>query len=159
MMIEFFHGWRRKAGVVSLVMALAMMGAWIRSRLLLDVASVVTSDYQDMHELSSSRMGVMYTLTHFDFTGEPRRVRFASRKWDLPPGEDLLSGVPMKWRIDLAGFRFGKDFHPGNGTGIAAYVIPHWFPTGLLTLLSAYLILWKPRKREAEIAVDIEILQ
>jgi hypothetical protein len=30
-MHTFFHGWRRKAGLVSLVMALAMFGLWMRS--------------------------------------------------------------------------------------------------------------------------------
>ena len=28
---EFFKGWRRKAGVVTLVMALAFLGVWARS--------------------------------------------------------------------------------------------------------------------------------
>ncbi|HEY4263043.1 MAG TPA: hypothetical protein VGM98_22975 [Schlesneria sp.] len=31
-MRTFFYGWRRKAGVVTLVMALAFMGLWMRSR-------------------------------------------------------------------------------------------------------------------------------
>ena len=30
-MDEFFRGWRRKIGLVSLMMALSFMGGWIRS--------------------------------------------------------------------------------------------------------------------------------
>ena len=33
-MREFFHGWRRKAGLATLVMAYGLMGLWIRSGLL-----------------------------------------------------------------------------------------------------------------------------
>jgi hypothetical protein len=36
-MHTFFHGWRRKAGVVTLVIALVFIGGWIRSMSLLDV--------------------------------------------------------------------------------------------------------------------------
>ena len=34
---EFFKGWRRKIGVMTLVAALAAMGLWLRSNLCLDV--------------------------------------------------------------------------------------------------------------------------
>jgi hypothetical protein len=30
-MHTFFHGWRRKAGVATLLLALALIGGWIRS--------------------------------------------------------------------------------------------------------------------------------
>ena len=35
-MREFFCGWRRKAGCIALVMALALMAGWIRSYTLAD---------------------------------------------------------------------------------------------------------------------------
>ena len=39
-MREFFRGWRRKAGCISLVMALALMGVWIRSLSVMDLAII-----------------------------------------------------------------------------------------------------------------------
>jgi hypothetical protein len=36
-MREFFRGWRRKAGLVTLVMACAVMAMWARSRFINDV--------------------------------------------------------------------------------------------------------------------------
>lgn len=35
-MHTYFHGWRRKAGVVSLVMACLLCGMWVRSRIVGD---------------------------------------------------------------------------------------------------------------------------
>jgi hypothetical protein len=43
-MHTFFHGWRRKAGVVTLGLALAMTAVWIRSRIVEDDLSFVYSD-------------------------------------------------------------------------------------------------------------------
>ena len=37
-MREFFRGWRRKIGVVTLLMALVAMGGWVRSLYSVDVA-------------------------------------------------------------------------------------------------------------------------
>lgn len=39
-MWSFFHGWRRKAGVVTLVMALAMAAAWVRSCVVDDLIQI-----------------------------------------------------------------------------------------------------------------------
>jgi hypothetical protein len=35
-MYSFFHGWRRKAGCATLLIACGMMGMWMRSRLIGD---------------------------------------------------------------------------------------------------------------------------
>ena len=44
-MSDFFHGWRRKAGCVTLVMAFAVTGLWARSRFVRDTVDV-TIDHQ-----------------------------------------------------------------------------------------------------------------
>lgn len=41
-MSSFFHGWRRKAGCVTLVMALIVMTAWIRSLVVTDSVLIWT---------------------------------------------------------------------------------------------------------------------
>lgn len=41
LILNFFYGWRRKAGCVSLVMALLFMGAWIRSRNILETVTLI----------------------------------------------------------------------------------------------------------------------
>ncbi len=39
---EFFHGWRRKVGVSSLVMACVFMGVWVRSLTIIDIVTIRT---------------------------------------------------------------------------------------------------------------------
>ena len=40
---DFFRGWRRKIGLLSLVLALLFMGVWVRSLSVMDVINVRTS--------------------------------------------------------------------------------------------------------------------
>ena len=39
-MREFFQGWRRKVGVVTLVMACVLTAGWVRSFLIRDILSI-----------------------------------------------------------------------------------------------------------------------
>ena len=55
-MKDFFHGWRRKAGCVTLVMALAVTGAWVRSNIVEDDLSFLYPDLQ------SSEGGIEWTF-------------------------------------------------------------------------------------------------
>ncbi|MDB5346665.1 MAG: hypothetical protein JWP89_5042 [Schlesneria sp.] len=122
-MHTFFHGWRRKAGLVTLVMALALTGMWIRSH---DVWIAIWFPCGSWHYCLISADGNLSwcSLNKTDF-------------------EQLLD--------DCMGGRYG--FH-GCGICTSLYrfgheipTIPHWFLVIPLTLLSAYLILWKPLKR------------
>jgi hypothetical protein len=40
-MYTFFHGWRRKSGCVSLVMALLFMSLWIKCRFVVDTITFI----------------------------------------------------------------------------------------------------------------------
>jgi hypothetical protein len=53
-----FHGWRRKAGCVVLVMALALMALWVRSRSVSDLAIVVVG--QRLHTVCTSEGVVVW---------------------------------------------------------------------------------------------------
>jgi hypothetical protein len=122
-MHTFFHGWRRKAGVVALVMALALMGGWIRSYALLDDVSFSTP-WRSHCIVSAS--------------GKLSWVAGYEEHW------------PLAWvtvsRIDddggLEALYFGEP-----SIFDSRWIVSYWIPTIPLTLLSAYLILWKPRKR------------
>jgi hypothetical protein len=123
-MYTFFHGWRRKAGVVSLLIAIAMIGGWIRSRFILDCVQL--RDRDSMHQLDSF-CGCVRWL-RFDLVPQARRNNLASPFW---------ASRPIDIRQGQVGFRWDQD----------NWAVPFWSITLPLTLLSAYLILWKPRKR------------
>lgn len=109
-MLEFFRGWRRKTGVVTLVMALVLMTGWVRSFHFCDLLWI------------QSPWG-----SHFVYSecGHFRAWVFSGRRFATICGWVLSQ--PGEW------------MHDGNSVPYGPIVIP-------LTLLSAYLILWKPRK-------------
>ena len=145
---DFFHGWRRKAGCVTLLMACVMMCGWVRSRTTCDFISFFGSDRKALHDLSSTRMGLMYMRTDQDFTGQTKSITFATRTWNPARVTDYLLGTEMNWRIDSCGFRFGKSVHRGpySIANLTAWIIPYWSIVIPLTAISACLLLTKPRK-------------
>jgi hypothetical protein len=153
---EFFKGWRRKVGLVTLLMALAFIAATLERR----------NDFRGIRfsrELDSSFLalinGHLVWLTaatipkaeHHELptrffdqgkAGEGRRI-------GLPIDNSLLDDPDLRWKWRWCGF--------GNGVVIAGvwlcqfyrirlWVMPGWAPTLSLTLLSAFLLLTKSRK-------------
>ena len=142
-MHTFFHGWRRKAGVVTLVMACALMGGWIRSYASVDSIFVNTGNGQ--RRLQSEGGYLIWSSGGFEPAGSS--FGFESRLFTpiefIEPNE-----LWVDWRFRCPGIRVGTmpSGHAPNGfvrLSLVAYLM-FVFP---LTLLSAYLILWKPRKQ------------
>lgn len=118
-MREFFHGWRRKVGVVTLLMALAATTLWVRSVYLHDWVLLLDD------EVSVESVGGRIIVMH----GRPHNVVGELLNWGSKTNE-----------IDAAHTSyFMASRH--------RFVVPHWPIAIPLTLISAYLILWKPRKR------------
>ena len=147
-MREFFRGWRRRVGCVTLVMACAMMGLWMRSALKFD--SVLFYCGSVRWGLSSVDSRIWF-LKSTPLLGESR-VMWSSQRHQGP--FDPMAGAKVIWRNDRAGFHIGR-YHRKllNQTGTGEFVadscmIPHWSLVLPLTLLSAYLILWKPRNQQ-----------
>jgi hypothetical protein len=134
-MREFFRGWRRKAGCVALVMACALMGAWIRSRAISD--RIVIRRYGHITE---------YLVSELSGFGWKKEI-----EWSLIAAGGVVTDVPY---CEWLGFKYGMRFAPEASLGLVAKVnvriVPYWALTVPLTLLSAYLILWKPRTKPKE---------
>jgi len=147
---EFFRGWKRKNGVVTLLMALLLSIGWVRS---IDRREMVffpagTSQMQFISSrggFSSCRVTNKNTATnHFDI---------GSSGWlsvSLPrprATDDDLKEFLQRWRI--AGFGIctwrRKNSEPLE-IRTCEWIIPYWSIVIPLTLLSAYLLLSKPRK-------------
>lgn len=123
MMKDFFHGWRRKGGVVTLVMASILMAVWIRSGVVIDAVKFSPPPYDSIHYLTSAGGSVQWM-----------RREFAGGR------------IATFWYTERLASRPDMNLNVDDNIGIAwtisyrSIVIP-------LTLLSAYLILWKPRIR------------
>ena len=123
-MRSFFHGWRRKAGVVSLLMACGLMVSWLRSYISEERFWI------RMHDRC-------HVITHSH--GRLEQISFDLAKDD---GENIrsLGWFSQKHTGNLfPQWHFEPDYH----------VVAHWLVVLPLTLLSAYLILWKPRKAKS----------
>ena len=144
-MREFFRGWRRKVGLVTLILAAAISTAWCRSLMVRDQFNQVSGS--TMRQLISEGGSVCWsTCGHFDdfldsampesgWLSQPATDSNPTGSWDLSP-----------WQFNFAGFKFSQG-KIGRSQSIS-WAVPYWSLACLLTLLAAYLILWKPKPKE-----------
>jgi len=123
-MSAFFHGWRRKAACITLVMACVLVGAWIRSRNVRDALNWTFAGRQHMAVSTRERLA----WAAFPYDSSNRRA------------------TPMNW--------YASEMLSPEGCVEVIDNRPRWeiqysFVALPLTLFSAYMILWKPRKRVA----------
>ncbi|MDB5345256.1 MAG: hypothetical protein JWP89_3633 [Schlesneria sp.] len=118
----FFHSRRRKAGIVMLALACVLMVMWVRSQFYCDLLAFgYVSAVSQCGEIS-----IGGNTGPFAFDLSTGRLTDVITYMDV--NGKVIETYPMRWR------------HPGPA-------MPHWLIAGPLGLLSAYLILWKPRKR------------
>lgn len=136
----FFHGWRRKIGVMTLVIACAFAGLWARSYYFSDTMFLSATDVG--HMLESTNGSILWTSIPAPFE---KTVSF-SKQTAAP--ERLEDYYGVKWQFLWMGFGVGQlRFRILD----SVWCIPHWSIVIPLTLLSAYLMLSRPRpKKPAE---------
>jgi len=134
---EFFKGWRRKIGCVTLVLACAILGMWLRS-------FTTTGDHVTVwnHSLYSHNGSVSWYVNYHD--DSPRGIQdviefHAGSNKLFDPRRRILE----KARWAFCGLVYSDQVVAGNG--IRQYWITYWCFISPLTLLSAYLLLSHPR--------------
>ena len=158
-MREFFHGWRRKAGCVTLMMACAVMGLWIRGQRFRDELAFASASgtEKEIHAIVSAAAGIMWIRERLpdwsmvQVTSFPvwNSHRYGDDDTSDFSGETDTRGDSL-WRWKWCGFDLGQGNHYGKdltGPTISYWIAPYWSIAIPLMLLSAYLILWKPRKQ------------
>ena len=144
-MNTFFHGWRRKAGVITLVMACVLCCGWMRSRSKLDTVSIPILNR--FHLLASAR-GELGWLSVDGLGDEVWQWKSEeTTEVPVPPwcAEMTLTDVMERLQLGLEvdGIMRGEK----NGRKPRLWRISYLPVVLALTLLSASLILWKPRKK------------
>lgn len=144
-MREFFKPLRRKVGVLTLGLACVSSIAWLRSSMQIDVISYNGKTHSDI--VSICRRGIMWEL------------RFERPlEHGLRPGWNYMHSSDQWWveqrfteytAYGVGGFRLSYNWHAATSTGGATLLTPHWAVTIPLTLLSAYLLLSKPRQAKS----------
>ena len=138
---DFFKGRRRKAGVVTLMMALWFMGGWLRSEGGYSTTTIFDSSYQWV-----SFDGNLYLGRLTPNSGHPIFVGIGGHA-EPPFIVDPWSQVDSIWRREFAGFQIGEgtSIHVPS-IKIQIGIVPYWSIVLPLTLISAFLLLTKPRK-------------
>jgi len=128
-MYAFFHGWRRKAGCVTLAMAMLLFCLWVRSHIICDRLGLLAHHRQ--HDLVSFNSRVYYWS--FNHPGDGDFWVFQSSMSEHR--EEVLEANRVFWEDCDVTFK--------------QFVLPYQTVLLPISLLSAYLILWNPRKRAA----------
>ena len=152
---DFFKGWQRKAGLASLAITLALMAGWVRSYVVMDGFWIEQKEIRSKYLVDSfqGRIGLERTV------GGLHGVPFKLFSWRLSKIADNIDddGFPfwhveqcdvIEWHAKWAGFNFGSARYrqPFPVSRIDFWHVPYWSVVWPLTLLSAWLILAKPRK-------------
>ena len=140
-MRNFFRGWKRKFGVVTLVLTCLFAGGWVRSqhrsdmftnRVKMRLRAIFSVDQSIVLEWAENTEHLWWATV---FRSDP-----------AIPNEFLGNDV-IRWNFHLLGFRHGSvpaDRFPYDVTFV---VIPYWSIVLPLTLLSAWLMLSQPNTR------------
>ena len=148
-MREFFKGWRRKAGCVLLAMACALMGAWFRSSRRVDWIELQSPISNCVFVSGGGRFLFLFGRESINgISTSPESVRLKV----TPTQGRSRNRISVEW--DSYG---ASAVHVWPGSAPVQQLdssapdertMLHYLVAVLpLTLLSAYLILWKPRKR------------
>ena len=148
-MDEFFNPWRRKIGVLTLVMACVFLGGWVRSQGHNDEVNFWTGPHET-HSLNSSPTGICWmkrSNLHPNVpmtTGKFGWVAFQS--WPRDVCDPFRWSTPQ-WQFAFMGFHFAKaTIDPPDRGNLEIWIIPYWSIVIPLTLLSACVLLSMPRK-------------
>lgn len=161
-MFSVFNGWRRKTGVVTLLVACAVMVLWIRSRAITEDFFLPLGRQTTLQFISRQS-----TLTVRKFAA-PVRVGTANVGPDrlllfgfFPPtntsdGDVAFSadeenraqlGTPYVWRFRTSGVGLAAFRDQELSLRVDIFTIPYWLIALPPTFLSATLLLWPRRKK------------
>ncbi len=132
-MREFLHSWNRQTGCVTLVMALAVTGAWVRSLCCYDHVDFAIGDRQ--HIIYSLNGAV--SCWSWDLTGD--RATRRTNGWGsmfIPVG-GAFSGTTLT----------PAQYRPASTS------LQYWTIAIPLTIVSAVLLLIQPRRLSSSIAI------
>ena len=148
---EFFKPWRRKIGVLTLLIACLAMGGWMRSLTTVDQFAHLSGEFDRGYVQSVNGFLVwwsdatsgnrLWSILEIQWNGGFRMAGLQNSFFDNidAPGE-----VVTDWFVRWPFFRIGRE-RGGNHKTFVHYV-SYSTIAAPLTVLSAYLLLSKPRK-------------
>lgn len=141
-MREFFRGWQRKVGVLTLVTACVLTAGWIGSTKELLAMTWPRSSHST--EAIVSAGGLVSWQTRIDCDPVEQSVRWHSQS--LIPEFNRFRDPSTEWQLDILGILVGVLPSEANGgTAVVIRVVPYWLLVVPVTLASAWLLLSQTR--------------
>lgn len=137
----YFKPLRRKLGVVTLGLACLFGAAWVRSLFAADVVEVRTGP----HSLEALKSGIHLLAWESMFCDLDSSTRVFN--WNTYPSPELFD-TTFKWNDRYYGFDVYQLGGPSENFVFTRRSIPYWSVVVPITLLSAGLLLSKPRVRQ-----------
>ena len=151
-MAEFFRGWKRKVGCVTLLMALMLVAGWVRSEAIRDFIMLdLNKSDGNWDWVYSNRQRLFWQRTYDDPDYTRRMPYFKMQSLGIPHRSNLddhQNSMDYLYRKRFFGFELAWFSTYGSITQPYSRVIavPYWSITIPLTSLSAWLLLSRSRK-------------
>ncbi len=140
---DFFHGWRRKLGVVALLMACLITTAWVRS-LRVEDRLVFFSAKNALQSLHAWNGAVSWTSFYGKTESDSVVLTKAFRNWSTFPA---FTGLVRYERYFLWLGVFPACEVSSAGMQGAMCLVSYWSIVVPLMLLSGYLLICQPQPR------------
>lgn len=144
--MEFFEGWRRKAGIATLFISCMFAAVWVRSTILEDEFHFKSPLGVTDIVVTSANEGLVFAYWSWKLESHiSRRVTWYSLvKIKFPFRKAFfVRNDPNKWAFDFLGFYVGRS--PSSVCEQGILIVPYYAIVIPLTLLAAVLLLTKPR--------------
>lgn len=142
-MREFFRGWKRKAGVVTLLLACVFAAGWVRGLATEDCRVVNWGTVT--YNFVSDQHGIRVLRAQTQGYSRPNETMLFSQPVDKRAEPLEPKHYPRRW--GFGGIQIGR--HDLEFVQTVACNVPHWVIVLPLTLFSAYLLLSKPKPKSA----------
>lgn len=157
-MSDFLHGWRRKAGLVILVMACGLMAAWIRSSKTTNHIGFFTGAHS-LCQVISRQQTVAIRIVQSELPVQevsvdrvllmgfqpPQGNSTGHLAVNIDPTTRAAEGSPYRWILNWRGFEIGRCSDGQFPLQVFVVCVPYWLIIMPMTLLSGYLLVRKPK--------------
>jgi len=158
---EFFKGWRRKLGVMTMLLACVLLAAWVRSQITVDVVRLPfqypKSGPVTIDSIISRTNSVSWTRTRrVEGSRLTSDTGLSYHEWRSYSNSKYFERdlSKMRWWVHWLGFHVWDLQIPHHEYSEVHVAIPYWSIVLPLTLLSAYLLLVKPRVAQPKCAIE-----
>lgn len=160
---EYFKGWRRKIGVITLLFACLFTDAWMRGHIVEDCFGwgddILENGRGECHVLCASRNGLIWKKFETLHPSLIVEMGEANIRWSRKPITASASADPrahltfdseMEWRWWGGGFDLGVLHEKWNiFLRVKFAAVSYWSIILVLTILSSCLLLSKPRPKSS----------